>query len=1292
MEESIRDIDPYHINLIIYGGSHCETPPSDNKVTPDFMIGAWVYVHYDYRWHRYSHDYYIGRGSDFDRYPNAVIKTYTIGRSSIYTLRAGTDEDGGTWLEIPEGGLKVLDLVEGHYSIYTDPSGTPCIMSDNYVHDGLPPHNVESIDVHGWLVLIAPYYHLYRLTEFKPLPGRTATAQYIIDGNLYGSYIGTYITRAPDARAEISSVNRSGTTYNVHWSLDPYATSPYNTGRVTSLTVKVSLGLMNGGNDYVFINHKSIEEDWPLNSTSYSFSLDDVLDGMTREGFYPYTNTFITSAEFYLYGENYFGCVMIGGTEIDVTSPDLPIIDNFEYDSSTGIASATVTAPFNVNEKKKKSSSAVDLTECVAMDYSTEVIYSRTRTQSQSTSMTRTYESSVTVSSDAVQKGALTFGDYVEIAISARSLGIAGKSAFTKKSIYVSYPSQPIVTSAIVPSPSVSDNVIVNIALGTDEKHPTTNVKLQKLMNVTYESSSEIPVDANWQDTDSEDNRECVALSIPVADVYPQRGRKVWLRVKAWNMDEELCRYSAPVRLTKLERPERTAADDYITIAAVSSGNDGTSAWVKLAWDRNGRDDSNRTEISWSTNEVAWKSTEGPSTFDMPDDVWKESGTHVSFDNTGSYWYKASATVYIEGLEEGKQYFVKARRVRDPQDDDANGVTYGPYSSTYTVTPYSVPDTVTADIPEVVAYGEPMHVDWGYTGTSTQTSWLVTIETLSQDGSKYFISRVLAAGYDATTSCDIPWSAFGSYLNATGTYYMRVWVSTGGSYVKSDHKRVRFANRPVLTRPNTSSSTDYAMTQPISISMICSEPSDLTVTVTARNATRLFPDGARQQVAGDTIWSGVVSPYWELCTVSKRTEWESAWEDESANFDSASKAYGDYMQDVADANQAIEDAKQSVNDAYDAIPAAPNQDDYESEEEYDAAIEQYQRDYQTAMTNLQAAKDAVQDAYDARDAIDPNGTPEAYERAIGKLYDAKAYTAFLDMEDNSRYVAVFSLNGIFDLVNMSTYDVSITATSTESGLTSKEVNFCVVTNYTHLAPNPADYVTVEPYESTDNGKKTIGARIDLPYFPGMLPYDVYDVYRVVNGKPVLIADGISQNSSVDDQYAPYGGMTTAYRVATRTRARSLNWYDFPYEHSRRTVTEDRMLRIDWDGKYVELTHCITNSDSYQKDFEATKHLDGSVAGHWNAGAMRTASFSATVIDVYEAETLDLLRDLAAYDGPCFVRTSDGIAYEADVEVGDISESYGKASINVSFSASEVDLTSEYKPERQLTLVTHGYND
>jgi hypothetical protein len=208
----------------------------------------------------------------------------------------------------------------------------------------------------------------------------------------------------------------------------------------------------------------------------------------------------------------------------------------------------------------------------------------------------------------------------------------------------------------------------------------------------------------------------------------------------------------------------------------------------------------------------------------------------------------------------------------------------------------------------------------------------------------------------------------------------------------------------------------------------------------------------------------------------------------------------------------------------------------------------------------------------------------------------------------------------------------------------------------------------------------------------MLPHDVYDVYRVVNGKPVLIADGISQNSSVDDQYAPYGGMTTAYRVATRTRARSLSWYDFPYEHSRRIVTDDRMLRIDWDGKYVELTHCITNSDSYQKDFEATKHLDGSVAGHWNAGAMRTASFSATVIDVYEAETLDLLRDLAAYDGPCFVRTSDGIAYEADVEVGDISESYGKASINVSFSASEVELTSEFKPERQFTLVTHGYND
>lgn len=1185
----------------------------------------------------------------------------------------GPEDDGTRWVTPPSLGLNNSSSYRNDYfnsQVRTDP-----ISWASWAQIKEHPISGE------WLTFVEPYYHIYLVKGIRAIDGYLTTTEGVhVPVYIFGEYIETPTTTSPDERAdaEISAVNRSGTMYNVNWRIGSEATSPYNTARITSLVVRVSIGILYGNSSTGYVEHKYIREEWPLDSTSYSFSLDDVLDGMTREDFFPYTDKCITTAEFYLLGRNHFGAREIGYTQIDVASPDLPTIDNFEYDSSTGIASATITAPFNVNEKKKKSSSAVDLTECVGMDYSTEVIYSRTRTQSQSSSLTRTYDSSVTVSSDAVQKGSLTFGDYIEVAISARSLGIAGRSAFVKKSIYVSYPAQPIVSSAIVPSTDVSDNVIVNITLSNDAYHPTTNVKLQKLVDVTYVTPDDIPIDANWQDTDSEDNRECTALSIPIADVYPQRGRKVWLRVKAWNMDEELCRYSAPVRLTKLERPERTAADDYITIASAQAYKDGTSAKVKLAWDRSGRDDSNRTEISWSTNEVAWKSTEGPSTFDMPDDVWKEGGTHVSFDNTGSYWYNASATVYLSDLEEGKQYYVKARRVRDPEDDDANGVTYGPYSSVATVTPYAIPETVTADIPEVVAFGEPVHVDWGYTGTSKQTSWMVTIGVLESGTSKYFIDRVLASGDDATTSCDIPWSAFDKYLWTGGTYFMRVWVSTGGSYATSDHKKVRFAKRPTLIRPSVASPAYTIWTQPVRIAMMCTEKADLTITITARNATRLFPYGARQQVAGDTIWSGKVSPFWQNCNVVNRMQWEDELEEAEDDFNAAMSAHGQYIQQVINATEDIEDAKQAVNDAYDAFPVAPNRDDYDSDSAYEAAMDQYRSDYETAMENLQEAQDAVQDAYDARAAIDPNNTPKLYETAISEYYKARVNSAFDDVQDNDKYVAVVELDEAFDLVNMSTYDVSITATSTETGLMSDEVNFCMLTDYSfHFAPNPEEYVTVEPYESTDNNMKTIGARIHLPFFPRLFPNDVYDVYRMANGKAVLIAEGVSQGSTVNDPYSPYGGATTAYRVAVRTPAKSLNWFDFPYEHSRRMATDGRMLRLDWDGKYVELTHCVTNSDSYQKDFEATKHLDGSVAGHWNTGTMRTASFSATVIDVYEADTLDLLRDLAAYDGPCFVRTSDGIAYEADVEVGDISESYGKASVTVSFTASEVDLTSEY---------------
>lgn len=1271
------DIEGRQIRFAILGAPSDAVPRSDGRITSLPLFCAWAEYY-----PRYSYGkYYVGPDSHYFWYPDAlrVATGYGFDWNTQGHFRMGKDEYGNDWLKLPENKLYTIQFCD--YEVYTDDTSLSSYKrhvfdsSPMYSNSTVPPASYTEFGLAEWYyyVVVLPHGHIYKINKFIP-KNSPANSYAYTSGYIHGEYFGTAIVDAPSGNdnVELSALNRTGDTqFTANWTLPADATRASNGTRVTFIRVSASLGFSSGTRKYIY-------EEFPPNRTTYTFDVMDMLDGLDRQSFYPYTDKRITDVRF---GISVGNCLGLGGgatTSMDFSGPDKPTIDDFEYDSSTGIVSATISEPIGWGEKKKKSSSSIDITECVAMDYALYAFDSRVW-QWTSQGNHRTYEDSVTVSFDAVSKGSLTFNDYIILEIQAGSIGIAGASSFRVKNIYISYPSKPIVLSAVVPSTYESDNVILNLWLGSDERHPTTNVKLQKLVSVTYENEADIPLDANWQDTDSEDNRGCVALSIPVADVYPTRGRKTWLRVKAWNMDEELCRYSAPVRLTKLERPARTAADDPITIASVEPYKDGTSAKVRVAWDRYGRDDSNRTELSWSTNEVAWRSTDGPSTFDMPDDTWDDGATYVD-----GYSYRSSSTVFITGLQEGEQHYVRARRVRDPEDDDANGTTYGPYSGADTVIPAATPTAVTADIPDILPYGEPFHVDWSYTSTSTQTNWTVMLETgganTAIEGTTFFVQRVLATGNDASTSCDIPWSAVDGRLGIFQTDFISVWVATGGAFVKSERQKVKFANRPEVIKLSDDWIEATIRSQPAFIPIACSEPSSIMLTITSRNAVRALPEGATKQVAGDTVWSGVVNPDWQRCTAIKRNEWSENLSSLDTALYTAETAYRMYLEEVEGATEDIEDAKQAVNDAYGAFPTYPERDDYDTDSEYESAIDEYNDDYEAASSRLEQAQSNLQTAYETRLAIDPRDRPKDYSEALLAYDEALAYSGFIDMTDNDKYVTVIKIDDVLDLINLSTYDISVVATSNETGLASQEFNAGIYTDYDHLAPNPSEYVTVETYETVENDLKTIGARIDVPYFAGMFPDDVFDVYRMVNDKAVLIAENVEQNSTVNDKYSPFGSMNTAYRVATKTPSRSITWFDFPYEHSKRGVTEDRTLRIDWNGKYVELNHCISNSDSYQKDFEATKHLDGSVSGHWNEGAMRTANLSAAVIDVYETETLDNLRDLAEYDGPCFIRTSDGIAYEADVQVGDISESFGTAKIDVSFTASEVNLTSEYMAE------------
>ena len=182
---------------------------------------------------------------------------------------------------------------------------------------------------------------------------------------------------------------------------------------------------------------------------------------------------------------------------------------------------------------------------------------------------------------------------------------------------------------------------------------------------------------------------------------------------------------------------------------------------------------------------------------------------------------------------------------------------------------------------------------------------------------------------------------------------------------------------------------------------------------------------------------------------------------------------------------------------------------------------------------------------------------------------------------------------------------------------------------------------------------------------------MYDIYRLNGDGAQLIGEGYPLTYTAVDEYAPFGDdITLYYRVALRTVDGDINYADFEYS------ADGDYLRFDWDGYYLESPYSVVVADSYTKSVDIRQHIDGSTAGYWNSNIERKSSLSTDVIKIIQPNEANLARQLGRYAGTVFVRTTNGDAYEADVQVTDLS-SKNKAVYAIAFDATEVGLTQEY---------------
>ena len=253
------------------------------------------------------------------------------------------------------------------------------------------------------------------------------------------------------------------------------------------------------------------------------------------------------------------------------------------------------------------------------------------------------------------------------------------------------------------------------------------------------------------------------------------------------------------------------------------------------------------------------------------------------------------------------------------------------------------------------------------------------------------------------------------------------------------------------------------------------------------------------------------------------------------------------------------------------------------------------------------------------------------------------------------------------LYNGADYTLTVVAVDESTGLESEPASSVFTISWSRTASQPTATTTV------DADEKSVTVTVAAP--SGADNNDTFDLYRVTPDGERKIAEGLPFGSSVKDRFAPYTSSGTGlhYMAVHRTTdGDTCESGDIAYSLA------SKMLRFDWDGASVELPYNLKLSDSFAKDSEVRKHLDGTSQAYWNKGGTRKATFDTDLIKLVDVEQQTLLRDMFQHPGSVFVRTPDGLAFCADVQPGQIQRDTSNT-VAVSISAVEHDLTDEGRP-------------
>ena len=411
------------------------------------------------------------------------------------------------------------------------------------------------------------------------------------------------------------------------------------------------------------------------------------------------------------------------------------------------------------------------------------------------------------------QVNSLNAGETITLTAKAYARGIYGnhpeESKAASKSITIGPAFPSTITKVALDAKVSGERIKVVVALGEN----TESIKLQRKVG----SGSWTDVDQNATEVASNDKK--IVLDDSYGSFQSAAGQSVFYRVETRsatmpNSPVHSNEFEAKKLYKYVEEVYEDPAEDVAVCTIESVEVTKGTAKVKVAW---GEGDRTGTEVSWATFENAWRSNKGANVLDV---TWKaDSGR--------------KAACFIEDIEEGVTYYVKARTYYD------DGVRYySAYTSTEEVTWYSKPSGINLVAPDYIARGKGIDCYWTIGSDKPQVSYSIIS---SED-------EVLASGDGASCFARI------KKKKLVGKTHVKFHVraGTGGLERNSNNVTVQIVDAPSLhvSVPET------CTVQPFSFTATSDDNTAILLcTVSAVNAKG-------DQVAGEAVWTGAVEPTW----------------------------------------------------------------------------------------------------------------------------------------------------------------------------------------------------------------------------------------------------------------------------------------------------------------------------------------------------------------------------------------------------------------------------------------------